>query len=324
MEPRRDEGVSRPVRRPNPTMLAAIALGVILLLVVAVIALRGRGSEDDRLTDSLLNQAEAEPEKLCGSQATYTLIKRELFRRAAQVRGSDQAAFDKLAAYSAVRMESPVLRDENAETGAVTCSGNLSLDLPPGVAVVGGRRTLRAEIVYTIQPAADGSGNVLTLSNAEEIITPLATLARVGAPGQGTLDPAAANTMTEEPAETGEPADSPPRQVPPPPPAPVPQPPQPPRSTANPSFNCANARTRGELAVCGDPSLAALDRQMAAQYARAISRATPSQRALLQRTRNAFLSYRDQCPTSGCIAQTYRGRMREIADIMAGRWRPQR
>lgn len=323
MEPRRGEGVSPPVRRLNPTMLAAIALAVILLLVVGAIALRNRGLDDDRLTGNALAQAQADPEKLCASQATYALIKRELFRRAAEVRGSDQAAFDKLAAYSAVRMESPVLRDENAQTGAVTCSGNLSLDLPPGVAVVGGRRSLSAEIVYAIQPAADGSGNVLTLSNAEEIITPLATLARVGAPGPDTLDPSS-NAIAQEPFQPAPPAATLPDDVRPSPTPSQPTAPPPPRSTASPSFNCANARTPGEIAVCNDPGLATMDRRMAGQFAGALSEASPAQRRILLRTRDSFLRYRDSCPSNACIAQTYQGRMREIADIMAGRWAPRR
>lgn len=324
MEPRPDTGVGRPVRRLNPTMLAAIALGVILLLVVAAIALRSRGTEDDRLSDNQVAAVQAEPEKLCASKTTYGMIKRELFRRAAEVRGSDRAAFDKIASYSAVRMDSPVLRDENAETGAVTCSGNLSLDLPPGVAVVGGRRILSAEIVYVIQPAADGSGNVLTLSNAEEIITPLATLARVRAPGEDALDPSPTDTTDEKPLESQLPPEMVPGEVRPPPRPSEPEAPPPPRSTASPSFNCANARSRGEIAVCNDPGLAALDRRMAAQFSSALSRATPAQRALLLRTRDAFLRYRDGCPSNACIAQTYQGRMREIADIMASRWTPQR
>jgi uncharacterized protein len=45
------------------------------------------------------------------------------------------------------------------------------------------------------------------------------------------------------------------------------------------------------------------------------------QRSLLQRTRTDFLRYRDSCPSNACIAQTYRGRIREIGDIAAGRWR---
>jgi uncharacterized protein len=75
--------------------------------------------------------------------------------------------------------------------------------------------------------------------------------------------------------------------------------------------------------VCGDPGLAALDRQMAAQFSTALARADPEERALLQRTRSRFLSNRDGCRYDACIADAYRGRMREIGDIMAGRWQGQ-
>ncbi|HEU5285557.1 MAG TPA: hypothetical protein VFU20_03470, partial [Sphingomicrobium sp.] len=252
----------------------------------------------------------------CGSQKTYDLIKRELFRRAAQVRGSDQAAFDRLATYSVVRMDAPMLRSHDEELGTVSCAGSLALDLPPGVAVVGGRRTLNANIGYAIQPAADGSGDVVTLSNADAIITPLATLARVAVPAEDPLAPAPAGSAPVViPPLTGEPA---------PMPAPVAPPsdtgPPPPQPTASPSFNCRTARSRGEIAVCNDPGLAALDRQMAAQFSTALAQADSGQRALLQRTRSDFLRYRDNCPSNACIAETYRGRMREIRDIMAGRW----
>ena len=70
--------------------------------------------------------------------------------------------------------------------------------------------------------------------------------------------------------------------------------------------------------MCGDSGLAALDRQMAAQYVDALRGADPQTRAELQRSRDRFLGYRDQCPSSACIAQTYRGRMREIRDIANG------
>ena len=70
--------------------------------------------------------------------------------------------------------------------------------------------------------------------------------------------------------------------------------------------------------MCGDPGLAALDRQMAAQYVDALRDADPRVRSSLQRSRDRFLGYRDQCPTSACIAHTYQGRMREIRDIAAG------
>jgi hypothetical protein len=44
---------------------------------------------------------------------------------------------------------------------------------------------------------------------------------------------------------------------------------------------------------------------------------------LLTRTRDSFLIYRDRCTSNDCIAETYRGRMREIRDIMLGRWTAQ-
>jgi uncharacterized protein len=61
---------------------------------------------------------------------------------------------------------------------------------------------------------------------------------------------------------------------------------------------------------------------MASQFFRARSEASASQRALLDRTRGRFISYRDGCRSDDCIADAYRGRMREISDIMAGRWQP--
>jgi uncharacterized protein YecT (DUF1311 family) len=301
------------MRRLNPTAIALLA-GALLLLLVIYIFTGATRTNTDKLTDAqAAAQADAsDPEKRCGSQKTYDLIKRELFRRAAELRGSDQPAFNRLAAYSVVRMDAPMLRSHDEELGTISCAGSLALDLPPGVAVVGGRRTLTANIGYAIQPAADGSGDVLTLSNADSIITPLATLARVGAPADDPLAPAA------PPGEVLPPLTAePPPQAPSPP---VSATPAPPPATASPSFNCRFARTRGEIAVCGDPGLAALDRQMAAQFSTALAQADPRQRSLLQRTRSDFLRYRDNCPSNACIAETYRGRIREIRDIMSGRW----
>ena len=310
MEPRRGERVGATVQRVNPTVLAAIALGALILLIVAMMVFAGRNGDDDRLTGDEVTASREDPEQRCSSRATYDQIKRELFRRAAALRGSDEAVFGDIAGYSTVRMEAPALRDENAETDAVTCNGALTLDLPPQVAVVGGRRSLSADVLYTVQPAADGSGNVLTLANADDIITPLATLARTKPSAEETLNQA--DPAAEGAVEPIAPVDSPASVA------------ETPAATTSPSFNCAAARTSGEVAVCNDAGLAALDRRMAAQFASAMSDANSDQRANLQRTRDAFLRFRDGCPDNACIAETYRGRMREIRDIMLGTWRPGR
>ena len=63
---------------------------------------------------------------------------------------------------------------------------------------------------------------------------------------------------------------------------------------------------------------------MATQYAQAIAEASPEQRELLRRTRDRFIGYRDRCPNRSCMGDAYVGRMREIRDIMEGRWQPRR
>jgi len=293
--------------------MAAIALAVLLLFIISFMVFRGGSTDDDRLTNAVTSARE-DPEKLCSSQATYDLIKRDLFNRAAQLRGKDQAAFDTLRSVSSLRVEAPLLQDQNDSVGSVSCNATITLDLPPGVFASGGQRSLSADVLYTVQQSADGGGKDLSLANADGIITALATLTQA--------EPADENFNELNAAEPL------PGQIPPVPTDPLaPIPPQPGgttpgQPTTNPSFDCGNARSAGEIAVCNDPRLAALDRRMASQFRSAMSGASPEQRAQLNQTRDGFLRYRDQCESNSCVAETYQGRMREIRDIMRGTWQP--
>jgi uncharacterized protein YecT (DUF1311 family) len=224
-------------------------------------------------------------------------------------------------------MERPLLTDYDTELGTLRCSGRLTLDLPPGVAVVGGRRTLSADIDYVLQPAADGSGDVVMLEGADPIIVPLATLAQTSSGSALPLPSSPSATPSENPTRSSEvfaPQGSQPAPQQPAPPIPATRenaPAERPTVRSSPSFNCRYARTRSEKAVCSDGGLAALDREMAAQYLRAIANADARERRLLTSTRDEFLRHRDRCTSKACIAQTYRGRMRQIGDIEAGRLR---
>jgi hypothetical protein len=293
-----------------------------------------------------------DPTASCSSQEASELLKGELFRRAIALRGRDQAAVAQVARYSVVRVTSAVATKHDEGSGAITCAGSVAVDLPPGIAVPGGQSSVTGDIEYGLQVGRDSKTQLRTLGDAGSLVTPLASLGRVGEEG-GDLMPltgAEADVAAAEPA----PAEEPPVATPPPPvapkraeapkreepraaPAPAPRrqadnqaPPRrsPPVAaptapaprviaTARPSFNCRYARTSGEIAVCNDAGLAALDRQMAAQFYSALARARPGQRAMLQRTRNKFLAYRDRCGSTACMAEAYQGRMREIADIMA-------
>jgi len=258
----------------------------------------------------------ADPARRCASTATYDLLKRELFRRAAQIRGrGDPALFDRIASAAALRVERPLVTSRDEGFGSIACSANASIDLPPGLAVAGGRTSLSADLAYTLQPAADGSGDVLAFTNADAIVVPLATIGRTS-----TGIPPATIPQATPPADYIAPAAVP---APPPPPVivhrPIPAPAPAPasRPTANPSFSCARARTRGEVAICGDPGLAAIDRQMAAQYRSAYAAASPGTQDALRTTAHRFYGFRDNCPDARCMASGYSERMREIADIMA-------
>jgi len=330
------------MRRLNPLILILVAALLAVMLIAYVFSGSGGGRENpDKLTEAdVAGRGESSPGQDCGTQPTFDLVKRELFRRAAQLRGADPAQLDQIANYSVLRMGSATFRSEDEATGAISCSGSAALDLPPGVSA-NGSQSVGGEIGYALQQAADGSGQVVTLSNADALIGPLATLVPGSAtePQEASAEAAPADEGTERevPAAVESPPARPapalsaaPRRTPPPPAPPrsttsaqprAPAPAAPPRATASPSFNCRNARARSEIAVCSDPGLASLDRQMAGQFNSAMRGGTAAQRAVLQRTRGSFLAYRNRCSSNECITDAYRGRMREISDIMAGRWR---
>jgi hypothetical protein len=324
-------------RRVRISPIAVLGVGLILVLIAVAFAARGGGVDKGGTGNQRVAARDAtKPEKRCTSERTYDGVKQELFRSAAQLRTSDQAAYDRLSAYSALRMERPLLRSHDKDLGTVRCSGTLFLDLPPGVAAVGGRRSLTADIDYILQPAADGSGDVVMLEGDGPITVPLATLARTGetrVAASGDLPAVVAeqgNAVVSEPPTPAPAATHKPEPVAVPPtpvrPARTPvrstiadaPPSQSPRAAARPSFNCRYARTRGEMAICKDSGLAALDRQMATQYYRAIASGNATQRRDLKASRDAFLRRRDRCREAACIANSYQQRMREISEIRSG------
>ena len=106
MEPDRRQGVQKPVRRLNWTTIALIAGLLLLVLLIAYFA-TNRNSDQDKLTGQPAltgSGSTSSSDKACAAKSTYDLIKRELFRRAGQLRGSDQAAYDRLSSYAVVRM----------------------------------------------------------------------------------------------------------------------------------------------------------------------------------------------------------------------------
>ena len=321
------------------------------LLVVAVAAFgwnltRGYDRKKDEVQTAAADRKTDPDQAACGSNATYGRLKEVAFEEAVRLRNADPANLDTLAQNSVVRMENPVVLSRDKELNVTVCSGRFILELPPGSeAAFGGERRLTANIEYSAQAAADGSGLVYQIRRAEPIIQKLAAFNLRGGPApvppsapraaeyaEATAPPPPA---AEAPPAPPEPSAAPPeprrpaaipRAAPPAPrPAPAPLPPRrveprEPAATAtrsNPSFNCRFARSSSERRVCSSDRLAAKDRAMSSLFYSAMADADAGTRAQLRRTRDRFLAYRDRCGSDACIAEAYDGRMDEIRDIMA-------
>jgi len=289
-------------RSQNRTTCILLAGFGALLLVFLFFSLRNAVNEDRLEDDAATSLPDVEGNvAACSGNRVLGALKTALFAEAAASRPSDALAFAQIARAAVARMENAAIEQE-LDSGA-DCSASVAIDLPPGIVAPGGRRNLMANVDYSVSASGD-----LSLRNASALVSALSGIARSSG---GVSQPLGANPLAApEPAiEPSGPLE----------PEPAPAPP-----SARPSFDCANARTRGEQAVCSDPGLAALDRQMASQYQRAVAGVSPDRQALLRQTRDRFLAFRDRCPDSPCIAEAYRGRMREISDIVAGRWQPPR
>ena len=279
-----------------------------------------------------------DPAQYCISRAAHDLLQRQLVRRASQFRRGDRADFERIAGNSFVRIDSTVAA-EGGEDGAVDCSALVVVLLPPGTAAADGRRSLTAELDYSLTATSAGRRPALHLANADAMARQLATLTRLPRPAEvgnplpvpavevPVLPPArlppiiapAVPTVRSPPLVATQPIRTP-RAPAPPVAAARPQPraaPKPAEPSINASFNCKFAKGRGETTVCKNPNLARLDRQLAVLYGQSWGHADAEKRAALLKTREQFIARRDDCQSDSCAVNAYLGRMREVTDIMA-------
>ncbi|ONF97293.1 hypothetical protein SPHI_07300 [Sphingomonas jeddahensis] len=153
----------------KPSIASARFLAVALLL----------GScgkiEQDKPVETAQTRAEAKRHKdACASGTAYDRMKRVIFDEARK-QSSHRTNLDTLEAFSIVRMEGPVVEGRDPTLDVTRCRGRFILDVPPGSEqALGGERRLSADIAYTAQDAADGSGLVYVVTGAEPIVSRLA------------------------------------------------------------------------------------------------------------------------------------------------------
>lgn len=289
------------------------------LMIAASLAAAGCGRKNsDKLSDADVAAAEngtraAAPDRRCASVRTSDAVKARLFSRAAEIRGGFADNYARIAGFALLQLDGAVPVVAVGAVEAVDCRAHAKLRLPPGLRASGGRTQLSGDIDYNV--SANG---LVTLGTADALIEPLATLSQSRATASAQAPAPSIASDSAPPPPRAQPVDDPlapravPRPAPPPPPA---------VTAARPSYNCNRARTASERAVCASPGLAGLDRTMASRYVSALSSADPEAARLLRQTRDAFLGYRERCGSdSNCIDRVYRGRIREIDDIVTGRW----
>jgi len=258
------------------------------------------------------------PGQSCDAQAAQDRIKAELFARSARLGGRDAREFAAVAERSLLRLQA---EPSAARTGAsVSCDGWLALDLPPGLAVDGGRTNLNSELHYAVVER-DGRVRLGGLSGVEALVGSLATLARApietGVDDVAPPEPVPVPVLQQPlPNRVREPAaGSPP--MPKPAPARAVAPAKRPIPANEASFSCRYASGRAEKAICGSSNLAALDKHLALLYSQSLGRADASRKAALIASDTGFASRRDACRSEKCLTAAYIARMREVSEIMA-------
>lgn len=79
---------------------------------------------------------------------------------------------------------------------------------------------------------------------------------------------------------------------------------------AKPSFDCAAAKSKWKLLICGNDDLAALDMQEDTLLRRARAKAVAPD--AVNAEQDLWISERDACTSVGCLTVAYRRRIREL------------
>ena len=126
---------------------------------------------------------------LCSSGAASESIKRELFRRAGLIPGSNPAALERISGYSLVRFASPVVRTDAHEGAGISCEARVVLHLPPGVTAPGGRQSLNGIVAYSLRGGVAGGAAGLSLAAEPAMVKALAFLTETSSEAALDLQP---------------------------------------------------------------------------------------------------------------------------------------
>src|SRR5690606_20683183 len=107
----------------------------------------------------------------CGAQETYDTIREIVFDQAVQMASGDPVPLNDLRRSVGINMKFPVVSAVHDELARTECTGRLVIGIPPMAhEAFGGAVELEADLTYSIQPAADGSGDVVQVQGIDYLV----------------------------------------------------------------------------------------------------------------------------------------------------------
>jgi uncharacterized protein YecT (DUF1311 family) len=251
---------------------------IVLPVRTVFLALTACGRSDDTKTVAAND---------CSSQQTEEAFKDRLFQQISAATGAGLPEMSKAKSGTVVRIEDAVVDQRNDELIKTIYSARLVVELPPGGALTPrGTDQPSAEVRYSVQESASGTGRVYTLFGAEAL------------PGELSLEPLPARPITST------------RLVP------TSQKTEVQRGNFHPAFRCSASNTSVEKMICASPELSALDRQGSAAYDAVLRVANvPGGRSAVQGFQRQFLRDRNACRTTVCLAEAYRSHGDDLQGI---------
>lgn len=107
----------------------------------------------------------------CAAPATYSAIQKIIFDDLRKNYTGDVKYINDLNNLFKANVYAPTLNDIDKDTDKADCKGRLTLSVPSSLSEQFGRQpSLTADIGYTIQPSADGSGFVYTVGGYDDVL----------------------------------------------------------------------------------------------------------------------------------------------------------
>jgi uncharacterized protein YecT (DUF1311 family) len=258
---------------------ALVGLGILILLIIGVVLYGRMGTQDETVDLNVAvgndvaaaNVLEAAPtgNALCASTSTYLRIKDAIFDRAQKQFGGDPGPLESLRRSVGVRMQYPLLRGVHQDINRTDCSGRLILDLPPAArGAFDSVPALESDIQFSVQPSADGNGDVVEVSGGDDVVQQLAV---------------AAGLVYARRAQAGA----------------LPQ------KTFDPSFDCGGSLSNVERMICSDEQLSQLDRALAARYQALKQEFSAAEWQQVVDSQRDFLRRRAACADVACLHDAY-------------------